>query len=121
MDLPMVGEVVTRIAFDHAISVLTAVGELRVESPFDLETAGSTATKVDPAAAAAHAETLERQHGREITVARVDGGVLELRIGTDVAIRVSPDAAYEAWTYAGDDGTLVVSMPGGELAIWGPS
>ena len=120
MDLPIVGEVVTRVAFDAAVSLVTTVGELRVQCSFELEVEGSTATTVDPFDAAPHAATLVRQHGRAITVARVAGGVLELRIGTDVVIRVLPDEAYEAWTYSGDDGTLVVSTPGGELTTWGP-
>jgi len=49
-----------------------------------------------------------------------DADVLNLVFSNGASIRVEPDEAYQAWTVAGPDGLLVVSMPGGELAVWSP-
>jgi Family of unknown function (DUF6188) len=35
-------------------------------------------------------------------------------------LRVPSSDDYEAWTLVGPDGLRLVSMPGGELAIWKP-
>ena len=35
-------------------------------------------------------------------------------------LKVAPDPQYEAWTASGPDGMLVVSVPGGDLAVWSP-
>jgi hypothetical protein len=36
-------------------------------------------------------------------------------------IRVVNETQYEPWEVRKDDGSLVVAVPGGELAMWGPS
>jgi hypothetical protein len=37
-----------------------------------------------------------------------------------VTVTVQPDEQYEAWQIRADDETLIVCMPGGELAVWIP-
>lgn len=37
-----------------------------------------------------------------------------------VTITVHPDDQYEAWQIRADDETLIVCVPGGELAVWLP-
>ncbi len=38
-----------------------------------------------------------------------------------VTITVQPDDKYEAWQIRADDETMIVCVPGGELAVWLPS
>lgn len=37
-----------------------------------------------------------------------------------LTITVPPDDRYEAWQIRSDDGLLIVSVPGGDLAVWLP-
>ncbi|MDX1888122.1 DUF6188 family protein [Mycolicibacterium sp. 050158] len=57
--------------------------------------------------------------GQEIDVANTDpDGALNVSFDGGGRVRVEPDPAYEAWNVSGPGGTLVVSTPGGKLAIW---
>lgn len=47
-----------------------------------------------------------------------DSGALRIAFEDGSLIQVPADEAYEAWNVSGPHGALVVSMPGGELAIW---
>ncbi|WP_240431252.1 DUF6188 family protein [Mycobacterium kyogaense] len=47
-----------------------------------------------------------------------DSGALKIAFTDGSLIQVPADDAYEAWNVSGPNGALVVSMPGGELAIW---
>lgn len=47
-----------------------------------------------------------------------DSGALKIAFGDGSVIHVMADKAYEAWNVSGPRGALVVSMPGGKLAIW---
>ena len=62
---------------------------------------------------------------RELLMSEVDsveqsGGMLTISFGGGAQIVVPPDELYEAWQVNADDGSLVVCMPGGELAVWAP-
>lgn len=46
-----------------------------------------------------------------------EDGSLTLTFGT-TTLRCESDSHDEAWNYSGPDRSLVVSMPGGGLAIW---
>lgn len=48
-------------------------------------------------------------------------GTLRIVFSNGAIIAVPPDEDYEAWNVSGPNGALVVSMPGGELAIWSPA
>jgi hypothetical protein len=48
-------------------------------------------------------------------------GSLEVVMSDGDRIRVSADSDFEAWELAGPSGVRIVSMPGGELAVWRPS
>ena len=49
-----------------------------------------------------------------------DSGALRMAFEDGSLIHVPADDQYEAWNVSGPRGALVVSMPGGELAIWSP-
>lgn len=63
---------------------------------------------------------LQEWVGAPLDGCTVTGGTLEVSVGSGT-LRVTPHRSYEAWTIAGPDQQLVVSMPGGELATWGMS
>ncbi len=65
-------------------------------------------------------DELKRLLGQEITSVLVSpDGDLAVNIGdTQLSVRAGDD--YEAWEVDGPKGEIVISMPGGELAIWGP-
>ncbi|WP_370629240.1 DUF6188 family protein [Paenarthrobacter nitroguajacolicus] len=46
------------------------------------------------------------------------GRALHLEFPDGSIIDVLPDERYEAWTLAGPDGLLLVSLPGNGLALW---
>lgn len=53
-----------------------------------------------------------------VTQVAADGsGGLSLSFGTS-RIQCDGDQHYEAWTYNGPNRVMVVSIPGGDLAIW---
>jgi hypothetical protein len=45
-------------------------------------------------------------------------GALRIVFGDGHLLKVDSDPRYEAWTANGPDGMLIVSMPGGNLAVW---
>lgn len=56
--------------------------------------------------------------GRRIVEADVRNGVLELRMVDGTVLRAHPDDHYEGWRAEGP-GVLVISLPGGELTVFG--
>ncbi|MHA7194428.1 DUF6188 family protein [Paenarthrobacter nitroguajacolicus] len=48
----------------------------------------------------------------------MEAGALHMEFSDGSTIDVLPDERYEAWTLAGPDGLLLVSLPGDGLAIW---
>jgi hypothetical protein len=47
-------------------------------------------------------------------------GTLEIQFVSGSRLVVEPDEKFEPWELAGDDGLKIVSLPGGELALWQP-
>jgi hypothetical protein len=56
-----------------------------------------------------------------ITLETVDKGILRVDLANGATLTCAPCDRYEAWNVSGLEGQLVVSMPGGELALWGYS
>jgi hypothetical protein len=114
--LGLVGQVVSRVEFDYAVSLLTEDGcVLRIETTFTL-----SAALVNPADAAGHAEALVGLlHCRIEAAEASQSGALRLRFDGDRELSVEPDARYEAWTLAAPGGVHVVCTPGGGVTTWG--
>ena len=121
--VPMAGLTVTQCNVDYAFTVVVAgePGEsfyVKIEQPFVLVSEGQELA-LDPAGdpvQIAPALTVLRRDA-EHAIAFKDGR-LEMAFGGDVALRVPVGDQYEAWSLTGPGGLLIVSMPGGELAIW---
>jgi len=92
-----------------------------VEAPFRLDIHGDSFS-LSPQEESDDALQLLRQLvGHTIEEATTDeAGALHVVFEGGARLTVEPDSAYEAWSVSGPDGALVVSMPGGELAIWKP-
>jgi len=126
--LPLSGFTAQRCGVDHAFILVLMGSEghspptftLRIASPFSLERPSFTPLRLDP-------ETDDKSRlapalqlfGRSIrqSVAFKDGR-LELFFDDGTRLVAPPDVEYEAWELSGDRGELVVSCPGGDLAVW---
>jgi hypothetical protein len=65
-------------------------------------------------------ESLKQLEGKKLDGVMVSaGGDLALNFA-DAQVSVQADPRYESWQIHGPRGEIVVCMPGGELAIWGP-
>ena len=57
--------------------------------------------------------------GRTVASVSSTNGVLQIRFTDGAMLRSEPDPSYEAWQVVGGaPQTLVVCLPGGELAVW---
>lgn len=120
MDLRLAGRTIESLLIEYTVVVrLTGGYVLVVESPLVLTTGDST-TEVDPADDPGDVEnSLRWLVGMTVASSPAEpSGALTVVFdeGTRLTVAVDPD--YEAWHVAGPDGSLVVCMPGGQLAIW---
>lgn len=119
--VPMAGLTVTQCRVDYAFTMLVDDGyEVRIEQPFTL-VRGAASSLLDP-------EGEPSELGPALSVLRRDveqavafkDGRLEIALSDGVRVLVNGDDDHEPWTVVGPGGLRVVSMPGGELAIWKP-
>lgn len=121
MDLELQGQSVDRVCFDAAVAVLTSGGyEFRIETELVFRTSTGVSIRIEPEHAG-HGEVahLVRLVGEPIAVAesRSDGGLM-IEFVSGALITVAPSVDYEAWGLVGPGGSRVISMPGGEVAVW---
>ncbi|GAA1246200.1 hypothetical protein GCM10009633_19220 [Janibacter melonis] len=112
------------IKIDWAVSVETNDGyAFRIEEPFALTLPGGVEQTLTPEGDPALLGPVLAVARTTLTSASaLDDGGLHLDFGSGATIKVGPGNDYEAWTANGpgeaDQGLLVVSMPGGGLALW---
>lgn len=105
----LVGCQVTRVCFDHQVTLLLAGAghpervdaSLVVESPMSL-TAGGSTVRVDPDTATNLAAVLALLHRRIASVDEAADGTLRLGFGGGDSLAVHPDPPYESWSLTGD-------------------
>ena len=97
--------------------------ELRIEQPMDLVLPARPDRPVHipmHGSAAEMAPALELlQQVPTLLDAHKDGRML-LHFAGGARLAVEADADYEPWTLTGPDGLRLVSLPGGDLAVWTP-
>jgi hypothetical protein len=120
MNLDLAGkEVLSTLVEYSAVLHFSRGYTARIESPFSITRAGerqNLSPDSDPQGSFQLLEALLHQVVRRAEVD--DSGALSLEFHNEAAIRVEPHDKYEAWAVSGPDGFLVVSLPGGGLAIW---
>lgn len=121
--LPLTGEPIMSCCVDYAFSFGTGnLISIRIEQPFVYTSADGAEHLIVPEGdpvQVAPALVIARLSVRE-GFAFADGH-LELTFSDGSMIGVPSAEGYEPWDLTGPDGLKVVSVPGGELAIWRPS
>jgi hypothetical protein len=123
------GDEITRCYVDYQFSLLFGdTGALVViETPFSI-LGEDGEQRFDPEKWADLGPALECLLFKKVTAAKAHKeGELEITFAHGVALHVLPNAYYESWHVvseagvASKDGSMIVCMPGGKLAIWGVS
>jgi hypothetical protein len=120
--LPLVGRRVTQCAVDFAFTLDFWVrgpqsAFVKIESRFTLGDAnGAIECNPEDTMSVAPALKLFQREIRSAVVSR--SGILALVFSDGQWIRVPPDADYEAWEARMEDETLLVCMPGGDVAVF---
>jgi hypothetical protein len=115
-----------QVRADHALTLVVdgerGAFEIAIEQPFALERAGDGTTEVGwPDDMAAVAPVLALLHGGVEAAVAFKDGRLELRLAGGACLRVAAGEDFEPWTLVGPGGLRLVSVPGGELAVWSPT
>ena len=114
---------VDQIRFDYACTLLLSHGSLlRIESAFRVrDLASGEEETTDPNVSHDSALVVLCLLHQEVTVTLDPHPILRVdALDGPVGIDVAPNPAYEAWTLSNEDGSMIVCVPGGELARWGP-
>ena len=123
-ELPVGGTSVTQIRVDFAVTLLFTADRfscsLRIENDFDLATGESVARfSTDKPADLGPVIAL---FGSEVSFGLAHStGALTIEFVDGQRLLSSAGPSYEAWEFESSLGARVVSMPGGELAIWSES
>lgn len=124
-DLPrlmkMVGESVDQIVIDFHVELrfsnqsLISFGEA-----FEVIKRADTCSVVRPGEDKASLLPVLNLHTLVVTDVRLDDRSLEIAFESGHVLRCEPSSDFEAWQYAGPENpaTMIISMPGGEVAIW---
>ena len=120
-ELPVDGTSVTQVRVDFAVTLIFTVDRfscsVRVTNDFDLATGESVRrfatdkpTDLGPMMALL---------GSEVRFALAHStGALTIEFADGQRLLTSAHPTYEAWEFESSLGARIVSMPGGELAIW---
>lgn len=120
--LPVSGNAVAMLIVDFAVTIrIEPDMSLRIEDTFTfVRSTGESVQLVpagDPVALAPVLATAR------MTVAAAHAnfdGSLKLSFTDGSRLEIHPSDDYEAWSFSGEDSLRVVSLPGGQLAVWMP-
>jgi uncharacterized protein DUF6188 len=122
--IPVAGQEITRVCADYAsIGMLVSNGiYVDIELPFTYLGLNGAASALDPDGDAVDLAPILRLRrlGATECVAFKDGR-LSLKFEDGSELQVPKDLEFEAWGISGVGeaaGLKIISMPGGELAIW---
>ena len=120
--LPLEGGTVVQCRVDYAFTLVVEANaasyEVRIEQPFELCTNGGRRRLTWHEDPVALAPALAVLHARVAEALAVKDGRFEIRFRDGRRLEVPANADFEAWTLVGPGGLQLVSMPGGELAVW---
>ncbi len=121
--IPLGGKTVTQIRIDYAFSLIIWESRdldfaVRIEGRFIFQV-GNEEYALDAEEGAHTLCPALAIFGKTIQSALAHkDGTLELTFSDDSRVLVPPDPQYEAWEVSGPGGMLLVSLPGGSLAVW---
>lgn len=120
MDLGLNGRQLRSVLIEYALRMELSGGHIVViESPFIFELRGEDFVLSPEDDSDERFSSVRDLVGQTVTASTADeGGALCVAFEGGARLRVEPDPAYEAWNVSGPDGALVVSTPGGKLAVW---
>lgn len=120
--LPFRGLLVTQVQVDFAFGLdLDGKAAIRIANTVTLGWAEAGTRRdivtLDPERQDV-AEGLTLFNTEVLSAVAFKSGVLRVVFNSGRLLKVDPDPQYEAWTATGPDGMLIVSLPGGDLAVW---
>jgi uncharacterized protein DUF6188 len=120
MDLGLRGKSLQSVQIEYAVRMqLSDVYFIVIESPFRFKIHGDSFSLSPDEEPDAARQPLRQLIGHTIEEATADAaGALHVIFEGGAQLTVEPDAAYEAWSVSAPDGALIVSTPGGKVAIW---
>ncbi|RFA06820.1 hypothetical protein B7R21_18410 [Subtercola boreus] len=118
--VPVVGQTVTQVLFDYAVTILFEGGQqLRLETAFQLGAARVQPVTVAPEVSLqAAASILGVLHSSVANAVLEESGQLVLEFSSGETLTIGPDESYEAFTFNGSHGELLVALPGGGLTFF---
>ena len=120
--LPVVGQQVTRCCLDYAeVGLLLANGiNINISQAFFYVRSDGTEFRLNPEGEGMHLAPILRVRRTNVKSGTAfKDGRLHVLFEDNSYVEVPPSQEFEAWNIAGPDGLLIVSTPGGDLAIWG--
>ncbi|MGW0356281.1 DUF6188 family protein [Nocardia nova] len=122
MNLKRAGQAISDVLVGFMVTVRIGESsefELQIEGDIELRLGSGPVYRVDSENYEKRRKEIESLVGAVVVSARADeSGALTLELDSGTSLRVPPDDDYEAWSIAGPGGYRVVSLPGGELAVW---
>lgn len=116
------GQPILQLVLDFQVTLVLERFRITIEEPFILERPGGPSHVVEPGGDFDQlSPVLPLSRSKVITEGTAfDDGRLEVTLQDGYRLLVLPtESPYESWNITGPDGLLIVSIPGGELAIWG--
>ena len=122
MELGLRGKSLQSVQVEYTVRMqLSDVYFIAIESPFRLDIHGDSFSFSPEEDRDGALQSLRPLIGHTIEDATADAaGALHVIFEGGARLTVEPDPAYEAWSVSDPGGALVVSTPGGKLAIWKP-
>lgn len=121
--LDVSGQLILQLVLDFQITLVLEHFRITIEESFILEHPDGTSHIVEPGGDFDQLyPVLPLSRSKVITAAKAfDDGRLEvvMQDGYRLSVVPEPESVYESWNVTGPNGLMIVSLPGGELALWG--
>jgi hypothetical protein len=121
--IPVAGAAIEQVCVDYAVtyhlSAANGLWELRLESGFVVTSNGAERLVV-PETGANVPAALDVLRAEVVEAVAYKDGALRMSCADGLEVAAPPDEGYEAWTLTGPRGARLVSLPGGEVAVWSP-
>lgn len=125
-EIPLGGREVTQCQIDYAVTLVLGDADgsfyVTIEQPFWLAASSERdeVMLVPEGPSEALGPALALLHESVARAVAYKDGRLEMDFVEGAKLRVPVGEKFEAWNLVGPDGLRLVSLPGGELAVWKP-